>query len=57
MKHKKYHTVGTVLFQYKHLLEWNFTLFCSVQAILHLGDKCIVFENFTTSIGDLMVAN
>jgi len=22
-----------------------------------LGDNCIVFENFTTSIGDLMVAN
>jgi hypothetical protein len=23
----------------------------------HLGDNCIVFENFTASIGDLMVAN
>jgi len=22
-----------------------------------LGDNCIVFENFTASIGDLMVAN
>ena len=22
-----------------------------------LGDYCIVFENFTTSIGDLMVVN
>jgi hypothetical protein len=24
---------------------------------LHLGDNCIVFENFTASIGDLMVVN
>jgi len=24
---------------------------------LKLGDNCIVFENFTASIGDLMVAN
>ena len=24
---------------------------------LNLGDNCIVFENFTASIGDLMVAN
>jgi hypothetical protein len=24
---------------------------------LYLGDNCIVFENFTASIGDLMVAN
>ena len=24
---------------------------------VHLGDNCIVFENFTASIGDLMVAN
>jgi len=23
----------------------------------HLRDNCIVFENFTASIGDLMVAN
>ena len=23
----------------------------------HLGDNCIIFENFTPSIGDLMVAN
>jgi len=23
----------------------------------HLGYNCIVFENFTASIGDLMVAN
>ena len=23
----------------------------------YLGDDCIVFENFTASIGDLMVAN
>jgi hypothetical protein len=23
----------------------------------HLGDNCIVFENFTASIADLMVAN
>jgi hypothetical protein len=23
----------------------------------YLGDNCIVFENFTESIGDLMVAN
>ena len=23
----------------------------------HLGDNCIVFENFTASVGDLMVAN
>jgi hypothetical protein len=23
----------------------------------YLGDNCIVFENFTASIGDLMVAN
>ena len=23
----------------------------------YLGDNCIVFENFTTPIGDLMVAN
>ena len=25
--------------------------------VLYLGDNCIVFENFTTSFGDLMVAN
>ena len=25
--------------------------------IVHLGDNCIVFENITASIGDLMVAN
>ena len=25
--------------------------------LLYLGDNCIVFENFTVSIGDLMVAN
>jgi hypothetical protein len=25
--------------------------------ISYLGDNCIVFENFTASIGDLMVAN
>jgi len=25
--------------------------------IYDLGDNCIVFENFTASIGDLMVAN
>jgi len=24
---------------------------------LYLGDDCIVFENFTASIGDLMFAN
>ena len=24
---------------------------------LCLGDNCIIFENFTASIGDLMVAN
>ena len=24
---------------------------------MYLGDNCIVFENFTASIGDLMVAN
>jgi hypothetical protein len=23
----------------------------------YLGDNCIVFENFTSSIGDLMVGN
>jgi hypothetical protein len=28
-----------------------------VYTIQHLGDNCIVFENFTASIGDLMVAN
>jgi hypothetical protein len=25
--------------------------------MLYLGDNCIVFENFTVSIGDLIVAN
>jgi hypothetical protein len=25
--------------------------------LLYLGDNCIVFENFTASIGDLMMAN
>jgi hypothetical protein len=25
--------------------------------VANLGDNCIVFENFTASIGDLMVAN
>jgi hypothetical protein len=25
--------------------------------MVHLGDNCIVFENFTASIGELMVAN
>jgi hypothetical protein len=25
--------------------------------VVHLGDNCIVFENFTASIGDLMIAN
>jgi hypothetical protein len=24
---------------------------------MQLGDNCIVFENFTASIGDVMVAN
>ena len=24
---------------------------------LYLGDNCIIFENFTASIGDLMAAN
>jgi hypothetical protein len=28
-----------------------------VYYIQHLGDNCIVFENFTASIGDLMIAN
>ena len=28
-----------------------------MESTCHLGDNCIVFENFTTSIGDLMVAN
>jgi hypothetical protein len=27
------------------------------ETIEQLGDNCIVFENFTASIGDLMVAN
>jgi hypothetical protein len=26
-------------------------------AFIHLGDNCIVFENFMASIGDMMVAN
>jgi len=25
--------------------------------VVHLEDNCIVFENYTASIGDLMVAN
>jgi hypothetical protein len=25
--------------------------------VKELGDNCIVFENFTASIGDLMIAN
>ena len=29
----------------------------SLTLIMYLGDNCIVFENFTASIGDLMVAN
>jgi len=29
----------------------------SAQSAVELGDNCIVFENFTASIGDLMVAN
>ena len=28
-----------------------------VFVLWHLGDNCIVFENFMASIGDLMVAN
>jgi len=24
---------------------------------VHLGDNCIVYENYTASIGDLMAAN
>ena len=28
-----------------------------VETVEQLGDNCIVFENFTASIGDLMVAN
>jgi hypothetical protein len=28
-----------------------------VWSVVNLGDNCIVFENFTASIGDLMVAN
>ena len=30
---------------------------CSILHIIELGDNCIVFENFTTSIVNLMVAN
>jgi hypothetical protein len=30
---------------------------CNGQKERQLGDNCIVFENFTASIGDLMVAN
>jgi hypothetical protein len=34
------------------LVKWTyFWLF------MHLGDTCIVFENFTPTIGDLMVGN
>ena len=31
--------------------------FHAVFTVVKLGDNCIVFENFTTSIGDLMVVN
>jgi hypothetical protein len=31
--------------------------FHAVFSVVKLGDNCIVFENFTTSIGDLMVVN
>jgi hypothetical protein len=34
----------------------NFNLLGNIDC-LHLGDNCIVFENFTASIGDLMDAN
>jgi hypothetical protein len=30
---------------------------CNGQKERQLGDNCIVFENFTASIGDLIVAN
>jgi hypothetical protein len=32
-------------------------LFLNSLQLLYLGDNCIVFENFTASIGDLIVAN
>ena len=32
-------------------------LFINSLQLLYLGDNCIVFENFTASIGDLIVAN
>jgi hypothetical protein len=31
--------------------------FYAIFTVVKLGDNCIVFENFTTSIGDLMVVN
>jgi hypothetical protein len=33
------------------------TLTDVINVDVHLGDNCIVIENFTASIGDLMAAN
>jgi hypothetical protein len=41
---------------------WDYRQFMMIsklttQTVKYLGDNCIVFENCTASIGDLMVAN
>ena len=46
----------------KHSYNYQFHVMLSLflhvsQSESYLGDNCIVFENFTASIGDLMVAN
>ena len=38
-------------------LGWKHYIIRDGRFSLYLGDNCIIFENFTASIGDLMVAN
>jgi len=46
----------------KYIQHWNYVCKDVPETRSHvmvnqLGDNCIVFENFTASVGDLMVAN
>jgi hypothetical protein len=53
----KYHEIF-LEFTYLWQIKWD-TFFISndITYYIYLGDNCIVFENFTASIGDLMVTN
>jgi hypothetical protein len=39
------------------LVTYQYTSMVSSGKQIDLGDNCTVFENFTASIGDLMIAN